>query len=189
MTDEAKEDFDAQQWLAQAFNLLTFDDLWEQYLTADELTPPGARTLSQVGALLRDMWLSVGDSGMDQYVAHRADWVARSARQSGSSVVPHESSAVRTMAKLTFGSLREMCHSEAESLRGMRVELEGCKRRPDSDFHRIRSLLLVGATLTAHAVRNSELAKGFEATLIIARGLTEPLGDEAKTASREPCSG
>ncbi|MEU6497570.1 hypothetical protein ABZ890_45695 [Streptomyces sp. NPDC046984] len=189
MTNEAKEDFGAQQWLAQAFDLLTFDDLWKQYLTADELTPPDAKTLSRVGASLRDMWLSVSDSGMDQYVSRRADWVARSARHSGSSVVPHESPAVRTMAKLTFGALREMSHSEAEGLRGKRVELEGRKRCPDGDFHRIRSLLLAGATLTAHAVRNSELAKGFEAKFITGGGLTEPLVDEAKTTTREPCSG
>ncbi|MGW4608693.1 hypothetical protein ACWENS_36395 [Streptomyces sp. NPDC004532] len=189
MTNEEKEDFDAQQWLAQVFNLLTFDDLWKQYLTADELMPPSAVTLGRVDALLRDMWLSISDSGMDQYVAHRADWVARSARHSGSSVVPHEASAVRTMAKLTFAALRETSHSNAEVLRGNPVELEGYKRCPDNDFHRIRLLLLAGATFTAHALHDSELTEGFEAKLITAGGLPEPLGDEAKTMSREPCSG
>ncbi|MGW5063895.1 hypothetical protein ACWEQ2_42655 [Streptomyces sp. NPDC004096] len=183
MANEEKEDFDAQQWLAQAFNLLTFDDLWNQYLTADELTPPDAKTRGRVGALLRDMWLSVSDSGMDQYVAHRADWVARSARQSGSSLVPHESSAVRTVVKLTFAALREMSHGEAEGLGDKRVELEGYKRGPDNDFHRIRSLLLAGATFTAHALHHSELAEGFEAKLITAGGQPEPLGDEAQTMS------
>ncbi|MFE1850603.1 hypothetical protein [Streptomyces sp. NPDC059489] len=85
------------------------------------------------------------------------------------------------MAKLTFAALRATSHSEAEALRDRRVELEGYKRCPENNFHRSHSLLLAGATLIAHAVGNSELAKGFEAKLITAGGLTEPLEGEANT--------